>query len=191
MPPKPAWAPIEPSGARCDSLKLAFAEIENAISRVKSLLCVACCLTRRTRIPRGTISACGGHTHWRWVPHEKKKRRALLDVTEPAPPRELCKRHLSCVTQPQNKRRGARHRRVARRLRTSRNGATRRLGQRMLRAPRKEEPAASEEARRERVGAARERRPPVADPLPGGTSPRRGPPRPATSARSSVAGAKR
>jgi hypothetical protein len=97
-------------------------------------------------MPEGVISAIGGHAHGRWVAHEKKKRRVLLDVTEPAPSRELFKRCLSCDTPPQNKRRGGRHRRVARRLRTSRNRATRRLGRRMPRAPRKEEPAASEEA---------------------------------------------
>ena len=97
-------------------------------------------------MPRGMISACGGPPHGRWVAREKKKRQTLLDVTEPAPSHELCKRRLSCVTQPQNKRRGGRHRRVARRLRTSLSRATRRLGRRMTRAPRKEEPAASEEA---------------------------------------------
>ena len=54
-------------------------------------------------MPLGVISACGGPAQWRWVACEKKKRRALLDVTEPAPSRELCKRRISYDTQPPNK----------------------------------------------------------------------------------------
>ena len=43
-------------------------------------------------MPLGMIAACGGLAYGRWVASEKKNSRVLLDVTEPAPSRELCKR---------------------------------------------------------------------------------------------------